>query len=679
MIPSSFPGATRLPFGSWPSSISFAVLLSGANKLAALLPGIEGLWWTESRPAEQGRTALCWRTYADLLSEAGMLSSGVGDPHERADPTLLPAPWNVRNRVHEYGGGSLATDGTRLWFCNDADAGIYQLDASTPVLLRAEPGCRYADLCWWPEARLLLAVCEDHRASAHRAGGATPAEAVNYVVAIDVEGPARGQQRTLVDGHDFFSNPCPSPDGTTLAWLSWDHPDMPWDGTTLWCASWTNGSLSVPVAVAGGRGESLFQPTWSPDGALHIVSDRTGWWNLYRLASTPGGPAIPLCPMEAEFATPQWEFGMRSFAFLADGGLVAIARSDGVAQLGRIPAGGGAFAPLPLHWQDFRGLHVQGKHAWCIAGSPTEMETLLRIDLATGEALTLGPPGPTYPADAFSVPRAIRYPGSGGVTTHAFFYRPHHPDYAGPDDARPPLIVINHGGPTSATSSTLRLAVQFWTSRGFAVLDVNYGGSTGHGRPYRLRLNGQWGVVDVEDAVAGVHWLAELGEIDPERAAIRGSSAGGFTTLAALAFHDVFRAGVSLYGIGDLSLLAQDTHKFESRYMDGLVAPWPAGRELYAARSPLLHLDGFSSALLLLQGEEDKVVPPNQAKAMFEAVAARGFPVALLMFPGEQHGFRRAETVRCALAAELYFYGRVFGFVPADELEPIAIRNLEDA
>ena len=627
-------------------------------RLGGLLLQQGRLLWTEGRPAEGGRTALCSRALTDDPGDAGT--------------TLLAAPWNVRNRVHEYGGGSVATDGERIWFCHDGDRAIHECmpaaAGADPVVTRLHgaEACSYADLRWCPVTRLLLAVCQDDGL-----GGQAP---FNRLVAIGVEGAGRGRALTLASGHDFFSNPVSSPDGRWLAWLSWDHPNMPWDGTTLWCARWEEGSVVSPQQVAGGLAESIFQPSWSPNGTLHYVSDRSGWWNLYRW--TQAGEAQALCAMEAEFGMPQWEFGMRTYGFLDNGDIVAIARSHGVAQLGCVPAGGGCFAPLALPWNDLRALQVEAGQVCCIAGSPTRGEALLHVDVATGHWQVLGGDRPALDDALVSVAEPVSFAGSGGATTHAFFYAPHLPGYAAPAATRPPLIVINHGGPTSATTPTLRLAVQFWTTRGFAVLDVNYGGSTGYGRAYQQRLRGQWGIVDVEDAVAGARWLAEAGRVDGTRMAIRGSSAGGFTTLAALAFHRVFQVGVSLYGIGDLSLLAQDTHKFEARYLDSLVAPWPEGAATYDARSPLKHIDRFEGALLLLQGEEDRVVPPNQAAAMFAAVRQKGLPVACLMFAGEQHGFRRQETVIRALGAELYFYGRVFGFTPADALDPIPIENL---
>jgi len=656
----------RKPFGSWPSPIRVEDVISGSNRMGGLSLAGKQLLWTESRPADQGRQALCgrdWDAPPDLIAS-----------------TFLASPWNLRNRVHEYGGGAFCADHNTVWFCHDGDGAIYEWqvfndrDASpstqqAPVKLHGLAGCRYADLTPFPQANMLLAVCEDH-------SDPDAKEAQNYLVAIALSGDHRGQHRIIAQGHDFFSNPCPSPDGQHIAWIAWDHPNMPWDRSSLWCAEWADGGLSHLRKIAGGADESIFQPSWSPDGRLHFVSDRSGWWNIYAVSDDEEAP-INLCPMQAECATPQWEFGMRTYGFQANGEIVAVARSDGYAQIGTIPAAGGAFSPITLPWREFRALQVGHGKAWCFAGSPTHSECLIEIDLISKSALPLGGASSSPYQTYLSEPEAMHCAGSGGQETHAFFYRPHHPEYEGEEGQCPPVIVMNHGGPTSACSATLKLAIQFWTSRGFALLDMNYGGSTGFGRAYRARLDGNWGIVDVEDAVHTVAYLAKKGEIDGMRAAIRGSSAGGYTTLAAMTFHQTFRVGVSLYGIGDLGLLASDTHKFESRYLDRLVAPWPEGKAIYEARSPLAHIDRLQGALLILQGAEDKVVPPNQAESMYQAAKSKGLPVSYILFPGEQHGFRKAETMKSALSAELYFYGKLFGFEPADRIESIPIDNFD--
>ena len=661
MIPTlhSAPVKQKKPFGSWPSPIGVEEVISGSNRMGGLTLAGKRLLWTESRPADQGRQALCGR---DWDAPVGQVAS-----------TLLASPWNLRNRVHEYGGGALTAHDHTVWFCHDGDGAIYEwrgnADPSaqqSPELLFALQGCRFADLTAFPHANVLLAVCEDHQDPKAK-------EPKNYVIAITLVGQQRGQYQIIAQGHDFFSNPCPSPDGRSIAWMSWDHPNMPWDSSSLWCADWSAEGISKVRHIAGGADESVFQPSWSPDGRLHFVSDRSGWWNLYAVGEDD--LLINFCPMEAEFATPQWEFGMRTYGFQANGEIVAVIRSGGYAQIGTIPAAGGTFSPIDLPWKEFRALQVGHGKAWCFAGSPSHSECLVEIDLHTKASMPLGGMAHSPFQALLSSPEAMVCAGSGGEATHAFFYRPHHPEFEGEEGQHPPVIVMNHGGPTSACSSTLKLAIQFWTSRGFALLDMNYGGSSGFGRAYRARLEGNWGVVDVEDAVQAVAYLAQKGEIDGRRAAIRGSSAGGYTTLAAMTFHHTFKVGVSLYGIGDLGLLASDTHKFESRYLDRLVAPWPEGKAIYEARSPLSHIDQLQGALLILQGAEDKVVPPNQAESMYQAAKQKGLPVSYILFPGEQHGFRKAETMRAALSAELFFYGKLFGFEPADRVAPIPIDN----
>jgi dipeptidyl aminopeptidase/acylaminoacyl peptidase len=473
----------------------------------------------------------------------------------------------------------------------------------------------------------------------------------------------------LAEGRDFYAGPRLSPDGGTLAWLTWDLPRMPWDGTTLWRAPVrADGTLGPSEAVAGGEAESVFQPEWSPDGMLHFVSDRDGgWWNLFRL--DPAGPAA-LCPDAAEYGLPQWGLGMRTYGFAGDGSLVAVRSSDGFGRLGRVE--GGAFRPFDLPYTDFGGPVLSGDTAVFTAAAATTAGELVRLDLATGthDVLRRSVREPV-PARYLSRPEPVSYPTGGGATAHAFLYRPANGDAAAPAGTLPPLIVRGHGGPTGQASSAFSLAIQYWTSRGFAVLDVNYRGSTGYGRAYREALYDQWGIADVEDCVEGARWLAREGVVDGARMAIRGGSAGGFTVLAALAFHDTFAAGASHYGIGDLEALAQDTHKFESRYLDQLVGPYPARRDLYVARSPIHHLDGFTRPAIFLQGSEDKVVPPNQAEAMVAALKARGVPVAYLLFEGEGHGFRDGANIKRALEAELWFYGRIFGFAPADDIQPV--------
>ena len=644
---------TTTPHGSWPSPISAEQIAGATIRLGQTAICGDAIVWGEGRPLEQGRNVLVRRDADGTLRD------------------LNPAPFNARSRAHEYGGGAFAllADQT-LVFSHDDDQQLYLLapDATAPRRLTNDAQMRYADAVHDAPRARLIAVREDHR---H--GDIT---AVTTLVRIDL---ANGTTRVLADGHDFFSSPCLSPDGRQLAWLSWDHPDMPWDASTLWLADVAaDGSLADVSRIAGGRGEdnhgeSIFQPSWSPRGELHFVSDRSGWWNLYRWRD---GEVQPLHPVAAEFGVPQWAFGISTYAFDERGQIVCSLVRDAAATLARLDPQTGRLDEIATPFVSIEELRVGAAFAVFLGASPIEPEAVVRLDLASGTWQTLRSTSTARPdPDFVSVAEPIAFP-SGGATAHAFFYRPTNRDTAGPSGERPPLLVVSHGGPTGSTDAAFKWSFQYWTSRGFAIVDVNYRGSTGYGRAYRQALNGQWGVVDVDDSIAAARFLIDRGDVDGQRIAIRGASAGGFTTLAALAFHRFFKAGASHYGIGDLEALAKDTHKFESRYLDRLVGPYPQDRARYVERSPIRHVDQLASPMILFQGSEDKAVPPDQARTMFEAVKAKGLPVALLMFDGEQHGFRRAATIRRALEAELYFYGRVFGFEPADSIEPVEIANL---
>ncbi len=450
---------------------------------------------------------------------------------------------------------------------------------------------------------------------------------------------------------------------------------MPWDGTELYVAPVaSDGTLSKPRKVAGGADESIFQPSWSPDGTLYFVSDRTNWWNLY---AELNGKVEPILPMAAEFGAPQWVFGVTTYGFQPNGTIIARFTQGGKWFVTRIDPHSGKHEPILLPYSNISSIDVTANRAYAIAGSPTEPESLVEIDLATGRPHVIRRSSPIQPNREYtSVPEAIEFPTDGGKTAHAFYYPPANRDFRGPDGEAPPLLVLIHGGPTSATAAQLRLTTQFWTSRGFGICDVNYGGSTGYGRDYRNRLRDAWGVVDVHDAVNAARFLADNGKADHSKLMIRGGSAGGYTTLACLTFSDVFRCGASHYGISDLALMVHDTHKFESRYLDRLVGLYPQYEARYRERSPIFHLDRFKRPVILLQGLEDKVVPPNQAEIILESLKKRGVPVAYVPFPGEQHGFRKAENIIRAHETELYFYSRILGIEPADKIEPIEIFNL---
>ena len=650
------------PFGSWKSPVT-ADLIAGATIRLGQLAVLDGdVFWNEGRPQEQGRNVLVW------CSADGRIAD------------LTPAPLNVRSRAHEYGGGAFTLGRKAGFFVNDADQQVWRIRADeAPQPLTKDAGMRHADAVIDAHRKRLICVREDHSAVA--ADGQPAAQAVSTLVGIKL---SNGATQVLVSGHDFFSNPCLSPDGRTLAWLTWDHPNMPWDGSTLWRAEvLTDGGVGTPVQVAGGAQESIFQPSWSPLGELHFVSDRTGWWNLYRVRENAAGAAgavEPLHPMAADFGVPQWAFNLSTYGFDARGRIVCSFLEAGRSKLAVIDTSGApGFAPIDTPFCAIRELRVGADFIVFIGASETTADAVVRLDLNTGALRTLRPSSRAGIAPGYtSIAQAITFPTEGGLTAHAFFYAPTNPAFVGPQGELAPLIVIGHGGPTGMTDAAFKWSIQYWTSRGFGVVDVNYGGSCGYGRAYRERLNGQWGVVDVDDLVNAARHLIARGDVSPQRIAIRGSSAGGYTTLSALTFRDFFSCGASHYGIGDLEALVRDTHKFESRYLDSLIGAYPARQDLYHARSPVNFTDALAVPMILFQGSEDKAVPPAQAQAMFDAVKAKGLPVALLMFEGEQHGFRRAENIRRALEAELYFYGRIFGFTPADSIEPVVIENLSN-
>ena len=638
---------TAAPFGSWKSPVTADLIVGETVRLGQLAVQDDDVFWSEGRPQDEGRNVLVW------CSADGRTTD------------LTPAPLNVRSRVHEYGGGAYTVGRRAGFFTNDADQQIWRIRAGeAPQPLTADRGMRHADIVIDAQRKRLICVREDHSAG--------HGEALTTIVGI---GLSNGATQVLVSGHDFFSTPRLSPDGRRLAWLSWNHPNMPWDGTELWLADvLPGGGLGPPVKVAGGSTESIFQPSWSPQGELHFVCDRSGWWNLYRVRAEQ---VQPLHPMAAEFGTPQWAFGMSTYGFDARGRIVCSYVEAGRSRLALIDAEAGTFAPIETEYCAIEGLQVGADFAVFIGASETAPAAVVRLDLNTLALRTLRQSSrATIPSAFISIGQSITYPTEGGLQAHAFFYPPTHPAFRGPEGERAPLIVTTHGGPTGSTDASFKWSIQYWTSRGFAVVDVNYGGSSGYGRAYRERLDGQWGVVDVDDSVNAARFLIARGNVDAERVVIRGASAGGYTTLCALTFRNFFKAGASHYGIGDLEALVRDTHKFESRYLDTLIGPYPACQAVYRARSPVNFAHQLTSPMILFQGAEDKAVPPTQAQAMFEAVKAKGLPVAYLLFEGEQHGFRRAANIRRAFEAELYFYGRIFGFTPADAIEPVMIENL---
>lgn len=635
------------PYGTWKSPITSDLIVGGTISLAEPAFDGEDIYWLEGRPSEGGRIVIVRRTPDGAIADA------------------TPAGFNVRTTVHEYGGGAYVVADGQLFFSNFGDQRIYQRSlAGAPHPITPDGKLRYADATIDRRRNRLYCVREDHSASDR--------EPVNSLASVDLQGAT--SEQVLVSSNDFYSSPRLSPDGAKLAWLTWNHPNMPWDGCELWLGELdSDGRIVRSERIAGGKDESVFQPEWSPGGVLHFVSDRTGWWNLYRYA---GKSVQPLYPMEAEFGEPQWVFRMFTYAFDSENRIVCTFCVKGTWRLGLLDATNGQLEQLETPYSDISAIRVSSGRAVFCAGSPNQSMSVVLFDLRTRQTHVLRRSSTlTIDAGYLSNPSAIEFPTENGRTAHGFFYPPANRDCEAPPEQRPPLLVISHGGPTSATTTTLKLTIQYWTSRGIGVLDVNYGGSTGYGTEYRRRLNGNWGVVDLDDCVNGARYLVDRGLADGNRLIIRGGSAGGYTTLAALTFRDVFRAGASYYGISDLEALEHDGHKFESRYNHSLVGPYPESAEIYRARSPIHFTDRLSCPIILFQGLEDKVVPPNQAEMMYDALLKKGLPVAYVPFEGEQHGFRKAENIKRALDAELYFYSRVFGFEPADPIEPVKIAN----
>lgn len=640
-----------IPFGAWPSPISVEMVVAGARRVGSVWLDGGTIYWLESRPDEGGRQV--------IMSRAG----------EAPATDVTPAGFNARTMVHEYGGGSYVVDDGLVIFSNLADGRLYaHRTGEAPQPISPEGDFRYADLRVDARRGRILCVREDHSK-----GG----EPENTICAVDL---ATGGTTVLVHGRDFFSHPRVDPSTDRLCWLSWSHPNMPWDASDLWVGRFAeDGSVTDAVLVAGGADESVAQPEWAPDGSLVFASDRTGWYNLYRwCADSPGQTAAqPLAPMTAEFVHPQWVFGQSSFAIGADGTIVAAASSHGQDRLYRVGVDG-KVEEIDHPFAELSSVHLADSWIAFRGASASDPPAIARLDLASGKVSIVHRSAALEIDRSFiSTPAPVTFPTADGREAYAHYYAPVNPGAGAPEGELPPLVVLSHGGPTSQAGATLDLGVQFFTSRGFAVVDVDYGGSSGYGREYRERLEGAWGIVDVDDCTAAALYLADRGLADGRRLLIRGGSAGGYTTLRALTEKDVFAAGASHYGVGDLEALARDTHKFESRYLDSLVGPYPERADLYRERSPVHAADRLTCPLIIFQGEDDRVVPVAQAEQLVSALSAKGIPYAYLTFAGEGHGFRRAENIRRALEAELSFYAQLFGFTPADRIEPVQITNLE--
>jgi dipeptidyl aminopeptidase/acylaminoacyl peptidase len=643
---------TTAPYGAWGSPITPALVARAGRPLGSAAIAADGaVWWAEGRPEEGGRIVLMRR------------------PRGGRPELVTPEGFYVRTRVHEYGGGAWHLAGPDLvLFTNFSDQRLHSQrlgEAPRPITPQpqAEAGLRYADFRLTPDGATVVCVREVHGSG----------EAENQIVSLPLDGGT--EPTVLAAGRDFYASPRISADGGMLAWICWDHPNMPWDGTELWMAS-----LAEPeeaILVAGGVEESIFQPEWGADGDLCFTSDRDGWWNLYRSGA---GGVEQITTEQADLGHPQWTFDTSTYQLLEDGSVVFVRTDRGEERLCLLDPGTDALRDFGLPFRSFGrspSLSVRGGEVASTASSPTSEPAVFVLDLAGGEIETVRS-GSEEPIDAAyaSTPRAIEFPTSGGATAHGFYYPPSNADFSGPKGDLPPLIVQSHGGPTSHTTPALDRELSFWTSRGIGVVDVNYRGSSGYGRSYRNALRGQWGIVDTDDCIAAARFLAASGEVDGGRLAIRGGSAGGYATLCALVFHDEFATGAGYYGVADTETLATDTHKFESRYLDSLIGPYPERADIYRERSPIHFVEQLKAPVILFQGLDDEVVPPSQTETMVKALKANGVPHASLYFEGEAHGFRKAETeIRC-LEAELYFYGRILGFEPPDDPEPVEIDGL---
>lgn len=619
-------------YGKWRSPLTSDLIVSATIGLSTPRFDGEDIYWLESRPLEGGRSVI-------------VKYSPNGEHQD-----ITPAPFNVRSRVHEYGGGAFLVQDSTVYFCNNSDQRVYiQKVGESPQPLTPESKLRYADFCLDKSHNRLICVCEDHSEENH--------EPQNKLVTINI---ITGEVKTLCEGADFYASPRISPNNSQLAWLSWNHPNMPWDSTELHLADINpDGSLTNITLVAGGENESICQPEFSPNGILYFSGDRSLWWNLYYRDEK--GNIHSAYPLDAEFGYPHWVFGESVYGFEREDKIICTYTQNGCWFLGSIDKKTKSLTDYEIPFTNIAYLQVQGEEILFAGSSPSQPSAIVKMNLNHGPYEILKQSSNTIIDEGYiSQPIPLEFPTSNGKTAYAWYYPPQNKDFVAPEGELPPLLVKSHGGPTAMTSAGYNLRIQYWTSRGFAFVDVNYGGSTGYGRDYRQRLKGNWGIVDVEDCVNVAQYLVKEGKVDGDKLAISGGSAGGYTTLAALTFFDTFKAGASYYGVSDLEILATDTHKFESRYLDSLIGKYPEEKEIYQMRSPLYHIDKLSCPVIFFQGLEDKVVPPNQAEMMYNALKEKGIKTSYITFADEQHGFRKAENIKKALDSEYNFYIEIF-------------------
>ncbi len=636
------------PFGSWASPVKAKSIAAEHIGLGQIEIDENQVYWVENRPSEEGRNVIVTQN-----SKGGNFD-------------VIPPSYNARTRVHEYGGGSFAVKDKIICFSNFEDQNLYiKIPGKDIKPLTENNNSRYADLSIDMKFKRVICVREENKNSGK--------EPDNTIVGIPLE--FSDKIRTLIWGNDFYSSPRLSPDGRKIAYLTWNHPQMPWDGTELWVAALNlDGSIGKKEKIAGSRKESIFQPEWSPDNVLYFISDRNNWWNIYRFNKNKVESFVT---MKSDFGLPQWVFGLSTFDFYSGDKIVCSYTKEGKWYLGFLDLETKDLDLIKTKYDTISYVKVMGENLIMKAASPLKPPALVRLNMNTRKSKVLRRSTDiSIPLEYISVPESVVFPSKGGEKTYGFYYSPKNRKFKGPRGEKPPLIVIVHGGPTSSTSTALDLKKQFWTSRGFAVFDVNYGGSSGYGRNYRDRLKGKWGIKDVDDCINGVKFLVKKGKADGERLIIRGGSAGGYTVLCALTFRDFFRAGASYYGVSDLVKLTKETHKFESHYLNSLIGKYPEKIKLYEERSPINSAGKLCVPVIFFQGAEDKVVPPEQSESFVSVLEKKGVPVSYILFEKEQHGFRKAQNIKRSLEAELYFYARVFGFELKEAIKPVPIKNL---
>lgn len=636
------------PFGSWSSPINAESIVAGCIRLGQIEIDENQVYWLESRPSEEGRNTIVARN-----SEGEVFD-------------VIPFSYNARTRVHEYGGGSFTVKDKIVCFSNFKDQNVYiKMPGKNIRPLTKNNNSRYADFCI--DIRMKRVLCVREKIS--RSNG----EPDNSIVSISLE--SLSDEKNLISGNDFYSSPRLSPNGKKITYLTWSHPQMPWDGTELWVADIKqDGSIGGKEKIAGSKKESVFQPEWSPDNILYFISDRNNWWNIYRFKKNK---VESLITMEADFGLPQWVFGLSTYDFYSESKMVCSFTEKGKWYLGLLDLETKDLELIKTKYDNISYVRVMGQNLFMKASSPIQSPSIIKLNINTEKSEILRRSADDFISPEYiSVPEQVAFPSLSGEEVYGFYYSPRNKNFRSKKGEKPPLIVMVHGGPTSSASASLDLKKQFWTSRGFAVFDINYGGSSGYGRGYRERLKGAWGVKDVDDCINGVKFLIKKGKVDGKRLIIRGGSAGGYTVLCALTFRDFFQAGTSYYGVSDLIKLTEETHKFESHYLDSLIGKYPEEIRLYEERSPINFAGELHVPVIFFQGAEDKVVLPGQSESFVSVLKEKGIPVSYILFEKEQHGFRKAQNIKRSLEAELYFYSRVFDFKLKEEIKPVPIENL---